>query len=623
MIFRILGPLEVWDDGARLPLGGPQQRTLLALLLLNANSVVSADRLIDELWGAGAPPSARGLLKGCVAVLRRALGVGRDERLLTRAPGYLLQVRPGERDLDRVEELAGIAKTDASQAAALLREALSCWRGPALDGLEGETCRAEAARIEELRLALLEDRVDAELRRGATPELVTELQPLVRRHPLRERLWAQLMLALHGCDRQADALAVYQRIRRALVTELGVEPSSSLRRAHRLVLAGPAPAPKKDPPATTRVPVPAQLPAEIRDFQGREAELSELGRVAAVAGTAVVSGTAGVGKTALTLRWAHLARERFPDGQLYVDLGGHGPGRPVPPGAALSGFLGALGLNEREIPVGLDDQAARFRTEVAGRRLLVVLDNAGWAGQVRPLLPGTPSCVVVTTSRDSLAGLVALHGARRVGVGRLPLADAIALLRVLIGDRADADPRSVSALAELCARLPLALRLAAEVATAEPDTALRELVDALAEPEDRLELLEVAGDPYASVREGLSWSYRRLPIDAARVFRAAGRAGTELDVGKTVALAGLGLRAARRALSQLAAANMLDVIAPGRYAMHDLLRDYAFCLPDDRSPAALRVLPGRARPPGADRSHTRCRPPGLSVVTATTEKNGD
>lgn len=618
MIFRILGPLEVWDGGERLSLGGPQQRTLLALLLLNANSVVSADRLVDELWGADAPPSARGLLKGCVAMLRRSLGVGRDERLLTRSPGYLLQVRPGERDLDRVEELAGTAKRDAGQAAAVLREALSQWRGPALDGLEAETCRAEATRLEELRLALLEERIDAELRAGAHPELVTELQPLVRKHPLRERLWAQLMLALHGCDRRADALAVYQRIRRSLVAELGVEPSAALRQAHRVVLTG-VPAAPKEP---TSGPVPGQLPADVRDFQGREAELSELDRAVA-AGIAVVSGTAGAGKTALVLRWAHLVRERFPDGQLYVDLGGHGPGPPMRAEAALSGFLGALGLGEREIPACLAGQAARFRTEVARRRLLIVLDNAACAAQVRPLLPGSSPAAMVVTGRDSLAGLSALNGARRVGLGRLPLADATALLCALIGARADADPRSAAVLAGLCARLPLALRVAAELAAAQPDTTLAELVGALAEPEDRLDLLELAGDPHASVRESLTWSYRRLHPDAARVFRVAGQHGAELDARKTAVLAGLGFRAARHALGRLVAANMLEVVAPGRYTMHALLRDFAVCRPEGGQPAAPRLLPGRGRPPRAHRPPTGSRPPGLTVVSAITGENGD
>ncbi|GHH24484.1 hypothetical protein GCM10017790_48880 [Amycolatopsis oliviviridis] len=623
-----MGPLEVWEGGERLSLGGPQQRTLLAVLLLNANSVVSADRLIDELWGQGAPPSARGLLKGCVAMLRRALGVGRDERLLTRSPGYLLQVGPGECDLDRVEELAGAATTrsasEADQAAALLREALSYWRGPALDGLEAEVCRAEAARLDELRLALLEERIAVELRMGRFAELVTELQPLVRKHPLRERMWAQLMLALHGCDRRADALAVYQRVRRSLVSELGVEPSAGLRQAHRLVLVGADPAPERKP---VRRAVPAQLPSAVRGFTGREAELAELGRLLTASespGTdiAVVSGTAGVGKTALVLRWSHLVRERFPDGQLYADLGGHGPDEPVRPGATLAAFLGALGLGEREIPRDPAERAARFRTEVAGRRILIVLDNAASAGQIRPLLPGASSCAVLVTSRDSMAGLVALHGARRLGLGRLPRSDAVTLLRVLIGDRADADPRSTAALAELCARLPLALRVVSELAAAHPDGTLAELVDVLGAPQDRLELLEAGDYPHASVRTGLSWSYRRLPPEAARVFRLAGRqAGAELDVRTTAAIAGLSVREARRALDVLARANLVDAVAPGRYVMHGLLRDYAVCQAGDEpyhAAATLGLLPTAAhRPP------TGYRPPGLTVVPVSTGENGD
>ncbi|GAB3158662.1 hypothetical protein GCM10027258_70350 [Amycolatopsis stemonae] len=591
MRFGMLGPLEVWDGDERLSLGGPQQRALFAVLLLNANAVVSADRLIDHLWGERPPDSARRLLKGCIAGLRKALRVGRTDRLLTRPPGYLLEVRPGERDLDRFDELAeaaGNVPDNPSVQAAALREALACWRGPALDGLDSAACRAEAARLDERRLSVLEERVDLDLRLGRCAELAAELQALVRQHPLRERLWAQLMLALHGAGRQSDALAVYQRIRRNLVEQLGVEPGATLRQAHRVVLAGtPEPAPR--PAARTRArPVPAQLPAEVAAFTARDAELAKLTRLLTTPRSAAVPivavlGTAGVGKTAFTLRWAHSVRDRFPDGQLYVNLRGYDPGPPLPASAALGGFLTALGVSGADLPGDADGRAARFRTEVAGRRLLVVLDNAASVEQVGPLLPGTSSCAVVVTSRNTLPGLVVLHGARRLELTPLPAEDARTLLRTLIGERVDEDPPAAAALAAHCARLPLALRVAAELATAHPDEKLAELAGALDDERLRLDHLAAGGDPRAGVRAAFSWSYRRLPPAAARAFRLAAR-HPELDAETLAALTGGGACAARRTLDVLAGEHLIEAGGHGRYVMHSLLRDYAATLADAEEP---------------------------------------
>jgi DNA-binding SARP family transcriptional activator len=611
MRFGILGPLEVWDHGELLAVGGPQQRALLAVLLLNANSVVSAERLVDQLWGERPPDSARQLLKGCIAGLRRALRVDRTDRLLTRAPGYLLEVLPGERDLDRFDELADNATRMAdrpAERAAALREALACWRGPALDGLDVDVCRAEAARLDERRLAVLEERIDLDLRLGHYLELVAELQGLVRQHPLRERLWAQLMLALHGANRQTDALAVYQRIRKSLVEQLGVEPSVTLRQAQRVVLAGTPAGAGRDsaqPPVvragTGTRPVPAQLPADVAGFTGRDAELAELTRrldTAPTASTAVlilaVLGTAGVGKTALAVRWAQAVRDRFPGGQLYVNLRGYDPDRPLTASAVLAGFLAALGVPGAEVPDDLDGRAARFRTEVANRRMLVMLDNAASVEQVRPLLPGTASCVVVVTSRAALAGLVAVHGAHRLDLDVLPAGDANSLLRQLIGERVDDEPLATSVLVERCARLPLALRVAAERATAHPADRLADLVAALDDPGRRLELLAAGGDPRAGVRAAFSWSYRRLPPDAAHIFRLAGRHPCQdLEAEDVAALDGTCACAARRSLALLADEHLVQPAGCGRYVMHDLLRAYAAGLdeaPTAHQPAAHRPV---------------------------------
>ncbi|WP_127503950.1 ATP-binding protein [Actinoplanes solisilvae] len=345
--------------------------------------------------------------------------------------------------------------------------------------------------------------------------------------------------------------------------------------------------------------VPAQLPADVTGFTGRAAELDRLDSVLTSGGvTAIicaVAGTAGVGKTALAVRWGHRSRERFPDGQLYVDLRGYDPGRPVDPADALARMLAALGVPPAEIPLGLDEQAARYRTQLARRRMLVVLDNAGTVDQVRPLLPGAGDCVTLVTSRDSLAGLVARDGAYRLDLDLLPVPDATALLRRLIGPRVDDEPGAVAKLIEQCARLPLALRVAAELAAARPGSALAELVAELADQQQRLGLLDPGGDQRSAVAAVFSWSLRSLPPAAARTFRLLGlHPGPDFDAYAAAALADLDRSAARRALRELARAHLIDPAAEGRYAMHDLLHAYAAQLAadsgDDHGAARQRLL---------------------------------
>jgi tetratricopeptide (TPR) repeat protein/transcriptional regulator with XRE-family HTH domain len=326
---------------------------------------------------------------------------------------------------------------------------------------------------------------------------------------------------------------------------------------------------------------PAQLPADVAGFTGRDAELAELDALLDqdAGGTmllSAVAGTAGVGKTALAVHWAHRVRDRFPDGQLFVNLRGYDPAQPLPPDQALAGFLGALGVPGHDMPLDLDERAARYRSETAHRRLLVVLDNASSVEQVRPLLPGGSGCAVVVTSRDALAGLVAVHGARRVQVELLPAGDSLALLRRLIGRRVDADPVAAVALARQCARLPLALRVAAELAASRPDQSTGELVAELADERRRLDLLDAAGDPRAAVTAVFSWSYRSLPAHAARMFRLLGlHPGHDLDAAAAAALAGVDTTEAVRLLGTLLRAHLIQAVGTGRYGMHDLLRAYA------------------------------------------------
>ena len=385
---------------------------------------------------------------------------------------------------------------------------------------------------------------------------------------------------------------------KALVTGLGEQWDGEWEQLWQEAVADAGTVEPADPPA-----VPAQLPADTQAFTGRAAELAELDALldseagendggrdnGGVVATAVVSGTAGVGKTALALRWAHLRRGAFPDGQLYVDLRGYDPERPVSVGAALAGFLHALGMDGARVPFDTDERAAAYRTLLDGRRVLVVLDNAASVEQVRPLLPGSATCRVLVTSRDSLAGLVARYGAHRTDLELLPAADATALLGTLIGGRVDADPGSATALALLCARLPLALRVAAEFAGTRPATPLADLVAELADQGRRLDLLDAGGDQRTAVRAVFSWSYDQLPAGTAEVFRLLGvHPGHDLEPRAVAALTGIDPEHAHQQLTALARAHLVEPAGDGRHRMHDLLRAYAA----DRS-AADDGEPGR------------------------------
>ena len=403
----------------------------------------------------------------------------------------------------------------------------------------------------------------------------------------------------------ADALGLAEPVRGLFVAAArGRVPVAEVLAARAGAPAALAAAVLATSPGPAAVPVPRELPADVGGFAGRAVELAELDLLLPDAiqdksgGSAVpvvisaVSGTAGVGKTALAVRWAHRVAAAFPDGQLYVNLRGYDPDRPVSAAEALAGFLRALGVAGQDVPLEEAERAARYRSLVAGRRLLVVLDNAASVEQVRPLLPGTGSVMVVVTSRDSLAGLVARDGARRLDLDLLPAADAVVLLRALIGGRAEADSAAAEALAGLCARLPLALRVAAELAASRPDAPLSALVGELSGEANRLELLDAGGDPRGAVASVFSWSYRHLALDAARMFRLLGlHPGPDWDRHAAAALASAGVAEAGRLLAVLARAHLIRSAGPGRYGMHDLLRAYAASHdPDQGRHAALTGL---------------------------------
>jgi DNA-binding SARP family transcriptional activator/Tfp pilus assembly protein PilF len=600
MEFFLLGPVEVRHARQDLPVGSGKQRAVLAALLLRGGRLVPADELAELLWWPkDPPPSAQVTMRNYVMRLRQALGDAGRARISTQPGGYLIRVDDGELDVSRFEALLGSARAAVrdgawATAAEQARAALALWRDEPLADVPSELLQArELPRLRALRLEAIEARVDADLQLGRSAEVTAELQQLAAAYPLREHVHAQLMLALYRSGRQSEALAVYRQARQVLIDEIGAEPGTELRDLHRrmlaadpaLVIVEPVPVPAAVVAAGLAHVVPRELPVTAVHFTGREPELAALtgqlaGQSAGEAPRALlisaIGGTAGVGKTALAVYWGHQVACRFPDGQLYVDLRGYDPGEPVAASAALAAFLRSLGVPGGDIPAEEGERAARYRSLMAGRRVLVILDNAGSAAQVRPLLPAAPGCVTVVTSRDSLTGLVARDGARRLDLGLLPLPDAIGLLQALIGGRVDADPDAAAALAEQCSRLPLALRVAAELAAARPATPLAELVADLADQRRRLDALDAGDDPPTAVRAVFSWSYRQLDAAAARMFRLVGvHPGPDCDRYAAAALAATTEAHASEALAVLARGHLIQPAGPGRYGMHDLLRAYA------------------------------------------------
>jgi DNA-binding SARP family transcriptional activator/tetratricopeptide (TPR) repeat protein len=617
--FSVLGPLRVWRHGTAVDLGPVQQRVVLAVLALQAGRPVGRQQMIDAVWGEAQPRNAVNLVQRHVSGLRRALEPDRPGRtpsdLLTwTEAGYLLTLPPGALDLDLfVRELARARTARAAgqlqEAAAALHAALELWRGPVCDGLSSPFLDAQADRLAESRVSALEDRIELDLMIGGHGDLIAELRDLAAEHPLRERLRGLLMLALYRAGRQADALAAFRDARRQLHDELGVEPSAPLQQLHQQILtADPALAPAGPAQAGTdagartgrRRVVPAQLPHHIPDFTGRDAELGRLDALLDQDGSGarnavvitVITGTAGVGKSALALYWAHRVRDLFPDGQLYVNLRGFGPaGSAMDPAEAIHGFLEAFAVPSERMPLDLDDRAALYRSMLADLRVLVVLDNARDVDQVRSLLPGSPGCVVLVTSRNRLTSLVAADGARPVELDLLPDAEARRLLSSRLDpDRVASEPASVDEIIRACAGLPLALVVAASNAVANSRLPLSALAGELRKTEGRLDALG-ADDQYTDVRAVFSWSYRALGPPAARQFRLLGvHAGPDIARSAAASLAGVPLAQARRELADLVRAHLVTEWAPGRFVMHDLLREYAHELSMIHDSAADRRL---------------------------------
>lgn len=615
--FRVLGPfeLQISDEPVRQLAAKPQ--TLLALLLLKANSSVESDWLIDQLWAGEPPAQAATTLRSYAYQLRRRLDRG-DVAIRGRKGGYTLEVPDGVVDADRFEDLASRGRRalqdgDLAAAAGAYREGLAPWRGAAFAGLEVAAIRSRARALDELRFAVLEECIGAELESGTGSGAIAELESLVTEHPLREGPWRLLMLSLYRAGRQGEALETYRRLHRILDEELGVRPSAPVEELHRLILAGD-PVPARVPPQGSATPAarrgpapltPRQLPAVAPYFTGRTAQVVELDRLPPAAGApehqattvAVITGTAGVGKTALAVAWAHRVADRFPDGQLYANLRGFDPaGRPTAPTDVLRDFLDALGTPPASVPPGLDARAALYRSLLVGKRVLVVLDNAYGLDQIRPLLPGSAGCRVLVTSRNRLTGLVA-HGAQPMHLQELDTAESRALLEARIPKlRTAAEPDATRRIIDACAGLPLALAIAAARAADEPRFPLAALAAGLGDAGGRLDAL-ADPDQSTDIRAVFSWSYRALTADAARLFRLLGlHPGPEWPTAAAASIAGASPRDTAKLLTELTRANLLVEPAPGRYAFHDLLRTYAAELAEnedpheDRAEAVRRLL---------------------------------
>jgi DNA-binding SARP family transcriptional activator len=582
MQIKLLGPVEVWSGSTPLDAGPTRQRGVLAALAVDVGRPVLVDTLVDRVWGQSPPLRARHALYVYITRIRKMLACAGVGSVVRRSNGYVLDVEPGSVDIQRFRQLTAEADAPGCPPVprlTLLRQAVDTWQGEPMADLTGEWPLAIRQQWREEHLETLDRWATAEVEAGNPNAPVRHLTRLIEQYPLAESLLAALLRALQAAGRNAEALDWYERTRKRLVEELGTDPSPDLQEVYRSIVNGePGPTPAATPSLSI---VPAQLPLDAPGFTGRAAELAELDALVidAATGTVVVSalwGTAGVGKTALSVHWAHRVRDRFPDGQLFVNLRGFGPSNVMlQPSEVLRDFLEALGVQAARIPSDLDARAALYRSVLAGRRVLVLIDNARDADHARPLLPGTTGCLAVVTSRNRLTSLVAIEGARPVRLDVLTPDEAEAMLAERLGTaRVTAEAEVVERLSTACSRLPIALAIVAAQASSRPDLTLRSLADQLGGSE-ALDILD-GGDPSSDVRTVFSWSYRALTPDAARLFRLLGlHPGPSTTVAAAASLGGVTRRAAANLLDELTRANLAAEHVPGRFILHDLLHAYA------------------------------------------------
>ncbi|HEY1622726.1 MAG TPA: BTAD domain-containing putative transcriptional regulator [Streptosporangiaceae bacterium] len=592
MDFKILGPLEIVVGAERLDLGGSRQQVVVATLLLSANKVVALDRLLEAIYGEELPPTARAQAQISISSLRRTFASASDSAVLTtHAQGYVIAVEPGRLDSERFEELVGAARAareagNPHAAMARYRDALRLWRGPALDGIDSPLLSAAAHRLDEQRLATTEERLSLELELGRHHELVGELSELVEKHPLRERLRGQLMLALYRCDQAAEARAVYRQAEHIMNEELGIDPSEHLRKLDHAI-RGSAPAlalpSQTTVPRQVTFPVPSLLPADIADFTGRTAQLEQARRYLANTGgdvtrgaapIVVITGRGGTGKTSLCVHAAHEIAESFPDGQLFANMHGAVP-HPVSPMQVLERFLRVLGLPGAQLPEGLDARAEVYRNMLAGRKVLVVLDDVASESQVSPLIPGDGTAAMMITSRSRLGGLA---DPAHIEVDVFDAEKSLELLVRIVGaDRVATEPEAAATVAEHCAHLPLALRIAGARLAARPHWRIQRLAGRLADETRRLDELR-HGD--MGIRPSISLSYESAGKVARRLLRRLALLDVpcysswlasvliEAPLGRTEDL-----------LDDLVSAQLIEVTGCAgldrQYRLHDLVRVFA------------------------------------------------
>ncbi|RKE11273.1 AfsR/SARP family transcriptional regulator [Catellatospora citrea] len=607
--FSVLGSIMVVRAGAELHLGTRQQRLVLALLLARAGAPVSVTELVDLLWDEQAPASAVNVVHRHIGELRRLLEPG----LPTRATGRHLvrelasyRLRADEQSLDLLKfrslsRLASRALHDGDPESALRHSlaGLRLWRGRCAAGLEPASRRHPAfLAVEAERAQAVREAADAAERCGRLGAVLSPLRQAAEQHPLDESLQSRLLLALAADGRQAEAVEMYRLVRRRLAEELGVDPGEELREAYDRLLHQRTQPGRAESPAA--LPRPAQLPPGLPAFSGRDALLADARAALARPGgprLLAIDGMPGVGKSALAVHLAHEFAAGYPDGQLYVDLRGYGREPVMSPAEALRGFLGSLGVSQEGIPAELHAQAGLYRSRLAGRRVLVVLDNCRDAEQVRHLLPGTPDCLVIVTSRSRLSTLQTAAGAHPLPVGLPGVDDARAMLLGMLGaGRGAADPAAVDAVVAGCGRLPLALAVVAARAASLPPTPLAQIATELAREPESLDGFD-GDDPQTGLRAVFSWSYQALSAPAARLFRLLpAHPGPDVSIAGAAALAGVAPRVARALLGELSRAHLVSEDLPGRYRTHGLLLAYATELgeetdsPAERAAAQLRCL---------------------------------
>ena len=598
----VLGPFEVRVVGRAVPMTSPKHRVLLASLALRAGEVVSIGELAEAIWDGRQPGNPRRAVQLYVTRLRDLLARPDQPHVIaTAADGYRMDMDARAVDLGQfrcwVQQADHAARDDdPDREAAALTQALGLFRGRPLADVSSDLLQREIApRLTEELLRVTERRIEVDLRRGRHEELVGDLVALTGQHPLRERLWVYLLTALHASGRRGEALDAYHRARHHLAGELGIEPGAELQAVHARVLTG-RPADGHDP-GTDVLLVPRQLPPDLVSFTGRCDDLARLdalapdpGASAASVRVAVIAGTAGVGKTALAVHWARRVADRFPDGQLWVDLRGFGPEPAITPTQALTRILRSLGVRDGEIPSELEDQRGLYRSLLDGRRMLVILDNARSPEQVRPLLPGAPGCLVIVTSRSQLSGLAATESAQPVVLDLLNLHEAREFLARRLGAaRVSAEPAATDEIIRLCARLPLALAIVTARGAAHPDFDLQTLAAGLRDRAGSLDAF-TGVDTATEVRAVLSWSYRALTPPASDLFRLLSlHPGPDVTASAAASLTAQPPQTAHSLLTELTHANLITEHVPGRYSFHDLLRAYAgeLCATQD-TPAARR-----------------------------------